>query len=199
MVKTMRSKLISEAGLRRGMALRFTLALTCLVVCPASPCYAGDGGEKLGDVIQYQGKSIKLRKSYRDYEEFRNDPNHLSPSEAASAAKLVEMAPFPKRFSDRQQMLFAAISLKFPGYSLRAFGDRPKPDGSVLALFGVEMPQSGRTRYLLLRKESGSFHLVDDFVYPDADEIADLTVRDGKFVYLSRQGVALVERASLAK
>lgn len=175
------------------------ISLMCVLVCPALPCQAADDTARFGDSVEYQGQSIKLRKSYRDYDEFRNDTKNLAPGEAARAAQLVESTSLPKQFSDRRQMVAAVLKLKFPGYGLHAFGERAKPDGSVLALFGVEVPQAGRTRFLLLRNNGDSFSLVDDFVASDGADIADVTVRDGKLVYLSRQGLALVERPLSAR
>lgn len=175
------------------------ISLVCLLVCPASPCQAADETLRFGDSVEYQGQSIKLRKSYRDYDEFRNDTNNLAPDEAVRAARLVESTPLPKRFPDRRQMVAALLKLKFPGYALHAFGERAKPNGSVLALFGIEVPQAGRTRFLLWRNAGDSFNLVDDFVYSDGADIADVTMRDDTLVYLSRQGVAVVERPLSAR
>lgn len=132
----------------------------------------------------------------------REDPDrrdlttNLAPGEAARVAQLVESTPLPARLSDRRLMVAAVLRLKFPGYALQAYGERTVPGGSALSLFGVEIPQAGRTRFLLFRNNGSSFSLVEDFVSLDQMAIADVTVKDGKLVYLSRQGLAVLDRPS---
>ncbi|WP_144397379.1 hypothetical protein [Roseateles puraquae] len=179
---------------RQALGRRF--ALTCCIAIPVSLCYAADGTVGFGDSLVYQGHTVKLRKSYQDYDEFSNDLNNLAPGEAARVAKLVESTPLPTGFPDRRLMVAALLRLKFPGYGLQAYGERILPGGSALSLFGVEVPQAGRTRFLLFRKSGDSFNLVDDFVLSDGADIADVTVKDGKLVYLSRQGLVVLERPS---
>lgn len=149
--------------------------------------------------IRYQGQSIKVNKSYRDYDDYKNDPNNLAPDDAAKIQQLVQAAPIAKQFPDRRQMTSAVFKLKFPGYGLGAHGDKPQPDGSVLALFGVEIPQSGNTRYLLFRGSGGSYSLIDDFVYADNAAIGGVAVDGDKLVYSTWQGAKVVERSPSLK
>jgi len=147
------------------------------------------------DSIDYQGQTVKLTKSYGDYDDYKNDPNNLAPGEAGKVQQLVRSAPIAKQFSDRMQMIRAVMDLKFPGYGMGSYGEKPQPDGSVLALYGVEIPQSGNTRYLLFRGKGGTYTLIDDFVYADAAQISGVSATGDTLVYTTMQGAKVVERS----
>ena len=151
------------------------------------------------DSINYQGQPVKLSKSYSDYDDYKNDPNNLAPGEAGKVQGLVQSAPIAKQFSDREQMTRAVFDLKFPGYGLCSYGEKPQPDGSVLALFGVEIPKSGNTRYLLFRGSGSSYTLIDDFVYAESTAIGGVSANGDKLVYSTMQGTKVVERSPSAK
>ena len=151
------------------------------------------------DSIEYQGQPVKLTKAYSDYDDYKNDPNSLAPGEVAKVQQLVQAAPIAKLFSDRKQMTRAVVDLKFPGYGLGAYGEKPQPNGSVLALFGVEIPRSDNTRYLLFRGSGGSYTLIDDFVYSDRAAIEDVSADGDKLVYATIQGAKVVERLPSVK
>jgi hypothetical protein len=151
------------------------------------------------DSINYQGQPIKLSKSYNDYDDYKNDPNNLPPGEAGKVQGLVQSAPIAKQFSDRQQMTRAVFELKFPGYGLGCYGEKPQPDGSVLELFGVEIPKSGDRRFLVFRGSGGSYILVDDFVYANSSAIAGVSANGDKLVYSTRRGAKVLERSPSVK
>jgi hypothetical protein len=147
------------------------------------------------DSVEYQGQPVKLSKSYFDYDDYKNDPDNLAPGEADKVQQLVESAPVPKHFADRKQLARAMFDLKFPGYGLGAYGEKPQPDGSVLALFGVEIPKSGTMRFLLFRGRDGRYTLIDDFVHADTAGIMSVTASGDNFVYSTLQGRKVLERA----
>jgi hypothetical protein len=151
------------------------------------------------DSIEYQGQPVKLSKAYSDYDDYKNDPNNLAPDEVAKVQQLVQAAPIAKQFADRKQMTQAVFDLKFPGYGLGSYGEKPRPDGSVLALFGVEIPKSGNTRYLLFLGSGGSYTLIDDFVYSDSAAIEGVSANGDKLVYSTTQGAKVVERSPSVK
>jgi hypothetical protein len=151
------------------------------------------------DSIDYQGQPIKLSKSYGDYDDYKNDPNNLAPGEAAKVQQLVQSAPIAKKFSDRVQMIRAVMDLRFPGYGMGSYGEKPQSDGSVLALYGVEIPQSGNTRYLLFRGNGGTYTLIDDFAYAEAGQIFGVRANGDTLVYTTMQGAKVVERSPSVK
>jgi hypothetical protein len=152
------------------------------------------------NTIEYQGQQVKLSKPYDDYDDYKNDPSNLPPDEVAKVRRLVQSAPIASRFVNREQMIHAVFELQFPGYGLTACGERSQPDGSVLALFGVEIPKSDQTRYLLFRGNNSAYTLIDDFVYSDATPIGEVGPSGDQFVYSTRQGgVKVVERKPSVK
>ncbi|QOV91266.1 hypothetical protein [Humisphaera borealis] len=151
------------------------------------------------DSIEYQGQAVKLSKPYGDYDDYKNDPNNLAPGEAGKVQQLVQSAPIAKQFSSRELMIHAVFALKFPGYGLGSYGEKPQPDNSVLALFGVEIPKSGNSRYLLFRGTGGLYTLIDDFVYADSAAIGGVSENGDKFVYSTMQGAKVLERSPSVK
>lgn len=146
------------------------------------------------DSVTYQGQRVHLGKSYSDYYEYKDDPDRLASGEVAKAQQLVRSAPVQKQFPDRDRMIEAVFSLRFPGYGLLACGEKPQSDGSVLELFGIEVPRSGTMRYLLYRGAGGAFTLIDDFTYSDATRIEALSSKEGRLVYTSAAGATVVVR-----
>ncbi len=149
--------------------------------------------------IDYQGESIKLSKSYSDYDEYKQDPNNITANEITKVQRLVETAPVAKHFASRQVMSSAMFALQFPGYGIEAGGATPQADGSILELWGVEIPRAAKTRYLLFRGRNGVYDLADDFVQSDALMIGSARVVGDKLVYSTQQGAKVVERTMSAK
>jgi hypothetical protein len=100
----------------------------------------------------------------------------------------------PASLDGRDALIRATSDLEFPGYGLTAFGERAQPDGSVLSMFAVELPQSAQSRYLLFRGRGRTYTLVDDFVESDDKAIARVRDEGGKLVYSTMQGAQVVER-----
>lgn len=69
----------------------------------------------------------------------------------------------------------------------------------MLALFGVEIPKSGNSRYLLFRGTGGLYTLIDDFVYADSAAIGGVSENGDKFVYSTMQGAKVLERSPSVK
>ena len=147
------------------------------------------------DTVEYQGKPVKLNKSYSDYDDYKNDPNNLAAAEVPRVQQLVQSTPIAKHVPDRKALVAAIFELKFPGYGVGSYATTSQPDGSVLELWGVEVPQAQSTRFLLFRGSNGAYDLVDDFVQPDGPVIANVTAAGGKLVYTTQQGAKVVERA----
>jgi hypothetical protein len=81
---------------------------------------------------------------------------------------------------------------------MSSWGEKQQ-DGSILALFGVEVPKSGNTRYLLFRESKGSYTLIDDFVHADSSAIGGVSANGDKLVYATMNGTMVVERSPSAK
>ena len=47
------------------------------------------------------------------------------------------------------------FALKAPGYGMTSFGEKPQPDGSILAGFSVEVPRADKARVLVFRGRDG--------------------------------------------
>lgn len=146
------------------------------------------------DSINYQGQSIKLSKHYRDYESYQNDTDKIAGEDVDKVQQLVKSAPIAKEFPGREPLIQAVFDLKFPGYGLGSYGEKPQSDGSVFSLFGIEVPESGTTRYLLFRGNQGTFTLVDDFIHDSEAGIAGVSLREGQFVYATLQGAKVLAR-----
>jgi hypothetical protein len=68
------------------------------------------------DVMEYRGEKIKLSKHYTDFDEYKNDPNNIDPSENERVQRLVVRAPIERFFSNRLDLFRAAGEIAFPGY-----------------------------------------------------------------------------------
>src|SRR5437879_3064309 len=73
--------------------------------------------------VDYQGEKIKLTKYYLSFEDYKDDPDNIDPSENARVERLVARAPIGHHFADRKEMVKALFELKFPGYGLGFTGD----------------------------------------------------------------------------
>jgi hypothetical protein len=158
----------------------------------------GGSSSSAPDTIDYQGQQVKLSNSYSSYEDYKDDPNNIAPGEIERVQQLVESAPVHRQYPDRAQLIKAMFDLKFPGYGLST-GGGPQPDGSMLELYGVEIPKSGQTRYLLFRGDGVSYTLIDDFVQPDSPMIGGVSISGSKLVYSTMQGAKVVERSPTVK
>jgi hypothetical protein len=151
------------------------------------------------DTVDYHGQTVRLRRWYFDYDDYKNDPNNLAADEVRRVQHLVKSADIAKRFSGREALIHAVFDLKFPGYGLGSNAAAILQDGSALELYDVEIPQAEQTRYLLFRARGGFYDLVDDFVQPDEPSVGKVAVVGDKFVYSTEAGATVVERAGSLK
>ena len=149
--------------------------------------------------IEYQGEKIKLTKYYLSYEDYKDDPDNIDPSEYARVEQLVTRAPIGRQFTDRKKMIAALFELKFPGYGLSFGGRSVQTGGTVLELSSVEIPRADKNRYFLYEERDGSYTLVDDFVAPSSPEIMRVKGENGALIYSTRSGQNVLTRPIPAK
>jgi hypothetical protein len=144
--------------------------------------------------IEYQGQKIRLTKHYPSFEDYKDDPDNIDPSENERVARLVIAAPIDPQFTDEREMTRAIIEIKFPGYGLGLLGETPQPDGSALAMFSIEVPRADKNRYLVFSKLNHSYTLVDDFVESEVPEFWKVRMVDNALIYTSRKGERTLTR-----
>jgi hypothetical protein len=138
--------------------------------------------------IDYQGQRIRLSKYYSSFEDYKDDPDNIDPSENARVAELVEKAPVQRRLSDRKEVLDAVFKIKFPGYGLGSFPAGRQADGSELEMYTIEIPRAGKTRFLTFRHVNNMYTLVDDFVDGDLGGTEKVRLENGSLVYSLENG-----------
>jgi hypothetical protein len=176
------------------LALMKSEAAPAPSVSSASSASADPPPMDSGYSIPFQGQQVKLSKPYDDFDDYKNDPNNIAASEVPKVQKLVETAPIAKRFTDRLQMVTAVQEVCFPGYGTTSCGEKPQPDGSVLALFSVEIPKAGKDRFFLFRRAGGVYTLIDDFVYSEDGAIMNVAMSGNTLIYSKMNGTKVVER-----
>ncbi len=149
--------------------------------------------------VEYQGEKIKLAKYYLSFEDYKDDPDNIDPSENARVERLVTQAPIGRHFADRKEMVTALFELKFPGYGLGFAGNSAQTDSQALELSSVEIPRAGKNRYILFEKQNGAYTLIDDFVAPSAPEIMQVREGNGVLIYSTRSGQSVLTRPVTAK
>lgn len=135
------------------------------------------------DVMEYRGEQIKLSRAYADYDEYKNDPDNIHPSETERVQRLLITAPIQRTFASRVELFRAVGQIKFPGYGTGA-GSSRLSDGSELLAVTVEIPRANKDRYLVFRDHDGQYELIDDFVNAEASYPFEIRDRDGAYVYL---------------
>ncbi|HEV2692150.1 MAG TPA: hypothetical protein VG347_04575 [Verrucomicrobiae bacterium] len=113
--------------------------------------------------IEYQGEKFKTSKIYLTYDDYKQDSTNLAPQEIPRIEAAILKAEPGTNFVTREQLVQAVTALKFPGYGLTQFGEKSQPDGSLLDMFAVEIPQQNKNRYFVMRQTGSKFILVDDF------------------------------------
>src|SRR6266704_3758709 len=153
----------------------------------------------LPSFVEYQGEKIRLTKYYLSFEDYKDDPDNIDPSENARVERLVTQAPIGRHFADRKEMVSALFELKFPGYGLGFAGKSAQTDSEALELSSVEIPRAGKNRYLLVEERNGSYTVVDDFVAPSDPEIMRVREENGILIYSTRSGQSVLTRPATAK
>ena len=140
------------------------------------------------DSIEYRGEQIKLSRPYFDYDEYKNDPNNIHPSEVARVQQLVRSAPPGLAFGEWFQVVRSATAVRFPGYGSGSL----KSDWQSLRALTIEVPQADQERVFVFRAENGGWRRIDDFLMiPEAAEVKEV----GKeLVFLDRNGKRLLAR-----
>lgn len=173
--------------------MRDLLRLVLILLVTAVVWRAWRGGFGADDVMVYRGEMIKLSKAYGDYDEYKNDPENIHPSETERVQRLLISAPVERTYLSRLDLFKAMGAIKFPGYGLGS-GMSRQSDGSELLAVTIEIPRADQDRYLLFRVVDGRYELVDDFVRAQAPYPFEIRERDGAYVYLNN-GTELFRRA----
>ena len=140
--------------------------------------------------IDYRGQKIKLTKFYLDYDEYKNDPDNIDPSETERVQRLVSEAPIAHSFASRKDAATAVFEVKFPGYGAGGFGGAIHEADGTLNGFTVEIPRSDKCRYFIFRKDHGSYTLVDDFITANPWGFETVREENGNLIYSTAAGEA---------
>lgn len=158
------------------------------------------GCERRSHEIEYRGEKIKLTKAYASYDDYKNDPQNIDPSETERVQRLVVGAPIAKSFGSRLEASKAIGQIAFPGYGSGGFVEQSQADGSVLMGFSVEVPRARTERYFVFQGTDGVYTLIDDFVHPDtAGLLGSVTRRGSALVFTSIDGKEALVRPYVAK
>jgi hypothetical protein len=146
------------------------------------------------DSIEFRGEQFKLTKAYSDYEDYKDDPNNLAPSENARVERAVTQAKVSPGSLTRTEMVREVFGLQFPGYGMTQFSEKAQPDGTSLAAFSVEIPRAHKDRVLVFRGRGDVYSLIDDFVFSSADRIMRVRREAGQLVYSNLEGKQVLDR-----
>jgi|ERR1051326_415101 hypothetical protein len=135
------------------------------------------------DVIEYRGEQIKLSRAYQDFDEYKNDPNNILPSETGRVQSLLINAPIEHTFADRLTLFRAVGQIAFPGYGVGSGGGRSSEGNELLAVT-IEIPRASNDRYLVFRDHGGRYELIDDFVNAEISYPFEVREQDSAYVYL---------------
>lgn len=119
---------------------------------------------RLPDSVEYRGEKIKLSKYYPDYDNYKNDPDNIDPSETARVQQLVLSAQIARQNPTRISVFQSSSEVAFPRYGSGGLGDATLPGGDGVTGFSIEIPRLDKERYFIFRSHNGVYTLVDDFV-----------------------------------
>jgi hypothetical protein len=138
--------------------------------------------------VDYRGEKIKLTKFYLDYDDYKNDPDNVAPSETARVQRMVSEAPIAHSFASRKAAVDAVFEVHFPGYGVGGFGDSLQQGEGGLNAYSIEIPRAGKDRYFVFRNLNGRVVLVDDFIDPGTLAIQSVCEENGALVYRTTTG-----------
>jgi|HubBroStandDraft_5_1064220.scaffolds.fasta_scaffold16113_3 hypothetical protein len=167
------------------MLKRFLLVVGAFVLLSAAWAYVRT---ILPSSVDYRGQKIKLTKFYLDYDEYKNDPNNIDPSETERVQRLVAEAPIAHSFASRKDATHAVFDIKFPGYAAGSFGGPIQDGNGALNGFLVEIPRADKCRYFVFRNDHGTYTLVDDFTSADPWGIQSVREDHGNLIYSTASG-----------
>jgi len=147
--------------------------------------------------IDYRGEKIKLTRLYLSYEDYKDDPDNIDPSETARVQRLVSEAPIAPIFKNRAEAVRAVFDIKFPGYGAGGFGDDFRH--SAITGLSVEIPRSGANRYFTFRVNGEAYELIDDFTDSTMPGITHVEERDGNLFYSMERSDRKLVRPILKK
>lgn len=145
------------------------------------------------DVAKYRGETIKLSKSYFDYDQYKNDPNNIDPTETKRVQALVITAPIAHSFASRLDVFRATQDIVFPGYG-SGVAAGPQPGENELFAVTIEIPRANKDRFFVLRGRNGQYELIDDFVREEIPFPAGVREESGSYVFFDRAGKELFRR-----
>ena len=176
------------------MKLSLIVILICVVFASCAYRRSAPIQSAAADEILYRGEKIKLSKAYYDFDDYKNDPENIHPSETERVQKLVIEAPIAREFKSLQDVSTAVMEIAFPGYGTGGFRELKQSDGSMLSVCMVEIPRAEKSRYLAFRGANETYRLIDDFVAPDFPSIDEVTVENGMLVYRTSAGQTVLTR-----
>jgi hypothetical protein len=144
----------------------------------------------VANTIGYEGQQFKMSRPYTEYENYKDDPNNLDTNELPRIERAMEAVKIPESFSDRKAFIKFMFEFEFPGYGLGERGAQTD-DGSTIELDSVEIPQAGKDRVIVVRKESDSeLKLVDDFIFNhgETNYFGRVLLVHRQLEYFDRQG-----------
>jgi len=163
--------------------------ITIVLILLVSSCARRPDNE-----IGYRGERIKLTRSYSDFDDYKNDPQNIDPTETGRVQRLVMQAPIEHEFGSLLEVSKAVADIAFPGYGSSGFAQQPQPDGSVLMGFSVEIPRARKDRCFAFRGVNGKYRLIDDFVASETPAVGRVSEENGTLVYSTASGERIVTR-----
>jgi hypothetical protein len=120
---------------------------------------------------------------YRDFDEYKNDPDNIAPSETERVQRLLIGAPVAHTFASRLDLFRGVGQIAFPGYGTGSGASRLS-DGSELLAVTIEIPRAEKDRYLVFRGRDGRYELIDDFVEAEASFPFEIREGDSTYIYV---------------
>jgi hypothetical protein len=113
---------------------------------------------------------------------------HFNTLDSATEEKMMLAAAIPQTFNSREEMDWAILNIKVPGYGANGNSFR-QPDGAVLYLWCIEIPGRGKDRGVVFREAGGKLVKLDDFVFDsDRDVITNVRIDGERLSYLDPSG-----------
>ena len=112
-----------------GLSVALLLAVVVLWFAKGSPVSEPDEPVSGSDEIEYRGEKFKITKSYPDFDDYKNDPDNIDPSETDRIIKLVSEAPIASSYASSELAVRAIQGVVFPGYGSSS-GSTVQADGS---------------------------------------------------------------------
>ncbi len=161
---------------------------SAVLVC--ATVIAGSASARCGrmDVVEYRGERIRLSRSYADFDEYKNDPDNIHPSELRRVQTLVRSAPAGLAFGCWEEVSHSALAIQFPGYGAGSL----RSDWQSLRAFTFEVPKAEEQRVIVFQPEAGGWRRIDDFVMRAAP--AEVVVAGSELQFKGFAGQHLTSR-----